>query len=233
MVVRSLLRWLAAATVVCVMAPASALEIKLDEKRDSLETVHNGQVVRVERIQNEDHSITGSFAKTSRKCPPFCIQPNSAAPGVETVSELEVFDFLEGPVLTGKGVLIDARLPSWYEKGTIPGSVNIPFTVFEAAPTDPTLVDALYKLGVRKRGEVNVVVRSLEKLGLLNGRLKNDDWDFTQAKEIVLWCNGPWCNQSPRAIHALLKLGYPAERIHYYRGGMQLWQLLGLTTIIP
>ncbi|MGF1642013.1 MAG: rhodanese-like domain-containing protein [Thiotrichales bacterium] len=227
------LRWVYAVLFVFACGSAHALDVKLDDLRDRIETVHNGQVVRVERVQDEEHAITGSFAKTSRKCPPFCIQPNDAAPGVRTVSEVEVFDFLEGPVVSGKGVLVDARLPSWFEKGTIPGSVNMPFTVFESSPSDPALVDTLYKLGVRRRGEVNVVVRSIEKLGLLNGHLKSDDWDFTQAKEIVLWCNGPWCNQSPRAIHALMKLGYPAERLHYYRGGMQLWQLLGLTTIIP
>ncbi|MGF1546636.1 MAG: rhodanese-like domain-containing protein [Thiotrichales bacterium] len=226
-------RWVYAAFFALACGSAQALEVKLDDLRDRIETVHNGQVVRVERVQDEEHSITGSFAKTSRKCPPFCIQPNDAAPGVRTVSEVEIFDFLEGPVVSGKGVLVDARLPSWYEKGTIPGSVNLPFTVFESSPSDPALVDTLYKLGVRRRGEVNVVVRAIEKLGLLNGNLKNDDWDFTQAKEIVLWCNGPWCNQSPRAIQALIKLGYPLDRLHYYRGGMQLWQLLGLTTIIP
>jgi len=49
----------------------------------------------------------------------------------------------------------------------------------------------------------------------------------------VLWCNGPACGQSPRAIRGLLKVGYPADRIYYYRGGMQMWQLWGLTTVIP
>jgi len=31
----------------------------------------------------------------------------------------------------------------------------------------------------------------------------------------------------------LIKLGYPEEKMKYYRGGMQAWQLLGLTTIVP
>ena len=29
----------------------------------------------------------------------------------------------------------------------------------------------------------------------------------------------------------MLREGYPADRIFYYRGGMQSWQILGLTTI--
>jgi rhodanese-related sulfurtransferase len=49
----------------------------------------------------------------------------------------------------------------------------------------------------------------------------------------LLWCNGPWCGQSPRAIRALISLGYPAEKLYYYRGGMQMWQSLGLTTVLP
>jgi hypothetical protein len=58
-------------------------------------------------------------------------------------------------------------------------------------------------------------------------------WDFRGALDILLFCNGPWCDQSPRAIKNLIALGYPPEKLYYYRGGMQVWQLLGLTTIIP
>jgi hypothetical protein len=42
-----------------------------------------------------------------------------------------------------------------------------------------------------------------------------------------------WCGQSPHAIKNLLALGYPAEKIYYYRGGMQAWQSLGLTVHTP
>ena len=73
----------------------------------------------------------------------------------------------------------------------------------------------------------------VESVGLLGGDQKTEQWDFSNAKELLLWCNGPWCGQSPRAIHGLLKAGYPAEKLYYYRGGMQMWQSLGLTTILP
>ena len=212
---------------------AMALDVKLDAGRDYVETLHDGRVVKIQRIQDTSHAVIGSFARTSRKCPPFCIQPTHVAPGIATVSEIDIFDFLENEVVTGTGVLIDARLPSWYKKGTIPGSVNIPFTVFEGEAGEQALGNALYQIGVRKRGESGGFTRMLESWGLLNGDLKTDDWDFSQAKKIILWCNGPWCGQSPRAIRALLKLGYPADRLFYYRGGMQLWQILGLTTIEP
>jgi hypothetical protein len=29
----------------------------------------------------------------------------------------------------------------------------------------------------------------------------------------------------------LLALGYPADRIKWYRGGMQMWEQLGLATV--
>ncbi|HFD86489.1 MAG TPA: rhodanese-like domain-containing protein [Gammaproteobacteria bacterium] len=210
-----------------------ALEVQLDKNRDSLETIHNGHVVKVQRVQDLKHTISGFFARTSHKCPPHCVQPTQIDPRVKTFTELDIFDFMENDVVAGTGVLIDARLPEWNKKGTIPGSINVPFTVLEASPSDPALVDTLYKLGVRKRGEVGTLTRLLEKMGFLNGDLKTDHWDFSQAKKLVLFCNGPWCGQSPRAIKALLKLHYPPERLAYYRGGLQLWQLYGLTTIVP
>lgn len=58
-------------------------------------------------------------------------------------------------------------------------------------------------------------------------------WDFSQAKSLVLWCNGPWCGQSPTAIKGLIGQGYPANKIRYYRGGMQLWRVFGLPVVSP
>ena len=233
MIVTRTLMVLPVAMLMLLSQGAFALDVKLDANRDYVETLHDGRVVKIQRIQDTAHTVTGSFSKTSRKCPPFCIQPTHVDPSVATVSEIDIFDFLQNEVVTGSGVLIDARLPSWHKKGTIPGSINIPFTVFEGASGEQQLTDALYRLGVRKRGEVGSFTRMLEGFGFLNGNLKTDKWDFSQAKKLILWCNGPWCGQSPRAIRALLDLGYPAERLHYYRGGMQLWQILGLTTIEP
>ena len=68
---------------------------------------------------------------------------------------------------------------------------------------------------------------------MLDGNKKTERWDFSHAKDLLLWCDGPWCDQSPRAIHGLISAGYPAEKLYYYRGGMQMWQSLGLTTVMP
>ena len=50
---------------------------------------------------------------------------------------------------------------------------------------------------------------------------------FDNAKTVVMFCNGPWCGQSPTNIKGLLKIGYPANKIKWYRGGMQDWEVLG------
>ena len=48
-----------------------------------------------------------------------------------------------------------------------------------------------------------------------------------------MFCNGMWCGQSPNNIKNLLKFGYPAHKIKWYRGGMQNWSNLGLSTAKP
>ncbi len=215
------------------ISSVQALEVKLTAEKEYVEVVHQSKLIKIQRIQDQDHVLEGSFAKTSRKCPPFCIQPMDVAEGVKTIAQLEIFDFMENELLDNKGLLIDARTPAWWKRGTIPGSINIPFTIFLLEADDPQLIDTMKILGVKRRGDVSEMSRVFEDIGLLGSGLKNDDWDFGNAKKIVLWCNGMWCGQSPRAIKGLLALGYPAEKILYYRGGMQVWQSLGLTVLVP
>ncbi len=153
----------------------------------------------VEIARNPDTSavLEGDWARISRPCPPFCIQPISPAEGVTTIGELEVLDILADP----EAILVDSRKVNWYLGGTIPGSVSIPF---------------------------DEVVDRLDELGC---EIDFDGWDCTGAKEVALFCNGMWCGQSPTAIRAMIKAGYPAEKIRYYRGGMQDWHILGLTVV--
>lgn len=196
-----------------LFANANANEVNLNEDLPFIDIYFAGKTVRIERNQDTDHKLDNSFAKTSSPCPPFCIHPMKAAPGVITVGELELFDFLLTDVRQKQGLLVDARIPEWYHKGTIPGAVNIPFTIITS---ESDTID---------RGKV---------LTALGGKQGPDgEWDFHSAMQLLLFCNGPWCDQSPRAIKGLLRLGYPPEKLKYYRGGMQMWQLLGLTTIEP
>ena len=217
--------------IISMQSMAANLEVKMTEDTPYTVVNHGQDMARVQ--PDMSHTRSDTFTKTSRPCPPFCVNPLNIEEGVATVAELEVVKFMETAMPSGDGVMIDARTSGWYQKGTIPGSVNIPFTVFEKSADDPELVEVLERLGAKQRDDVNVLMRSLEKVGLLDGDEKTDSWDFSEARQLLLWCNGPWCGQSPRAINALISLGYPAEKLYYYRGGMQMWQSLGLSTVVP
>jgi rhodanese-related sulfurtransferase len=171
----------------------------------------DGKLVRIERNQDTSNLITTSFSKTSRKCPPFCIQPMSLAPGVETIGEMQMLDYLKRK---GDGddsiVVIDSRGPAWVKRGTIPGSINIHWK----------------KLSLRHGDEEGIAKIFLEVFGV---RRTDEFWNFSSAKTLVLFCNGLWCGQSPANVRSLLRLGYPAKKLKWYRGGMQNWELLSLT----
>ena len=72
----------------------------------------------------------------------------------------------------------------------------------------------------------------IDELGQL-GKVDFEGWDCADARSVALFCNGLWCGQSPTAIRNMIEAGYPAERIFYYRGGMQSWRVLGLTVTEP
>jgi hypothetical protein len=143
--------------------------------------MHDGKKTTITRNQDQKNTVNPAFAKTSRKCPPFCIQPAVLAPGVETIAEVEMLDYLSKMSAGDDSILvIDSRTPDW----------------------------------VKKFG-----VKELEGL-----------WDYSNARTLVMFCNGMWCGQSPNNIKNLLKFGYPADKIKWYRGGMQDWEILGLST---
>jgi len=180
----------------------------------SVSVMHNGKKTSITRNQDQKNTVNPAFAKTSRKCPPFCIQPVVLAPGVETIAEVEMLDYLSKMSAGDASILvIDSRTPDWVKKGTIPGAVNIPWTALNPAKgADPISIGEIM---VDKFG-----VKELEGL-----------WDYSGAKTLVMFCNGMWCGQSPNNIKNLLKFGYPADKIKWYRGGMQDWEILGLSTI--
>jgi rhodanese-related sulfurtransferase len=213
-------------------ADGEELAVKLSSEKPNIYVIHEGRAVKVERIQDPEYQLEGYYAKTARKCPPFCLQPMQVDPRVATVGEIELFNFMDSELRNNSGLLIDARTPEWFNRGTIPGSINIPFTDLSKQGTHE-MENALLRFGARPRVNVSAFSLKMEQLGILGSGDKTEKWDFSNAKKLVLWCNGPECGQSPRAIKGLLEVGYPAEKIFYYRGGMQLWQLWGLTTVVP
>jgi len=183
--------------------------VKIKPDLPFITVYHQGQKVILKRIQDTSHKLVDDFTRTSRPCPPFCLLPMFLEPGIFPVGELGVIDFLEKQVKSGKGFLVDARLPSFYNTETIPGSVNIPWVLF----TNKDREEEVFKLlGVKKHSDGTS--------------------DFSNAKELCIFCSGPSCGQSPRAIRALYKAGYPPSKLKYYRGGLQIWKLFGFITIV-
>ena len=194
----------------------------------SVTVKHNGVDTKIERDQNNTATVSPAFAKTSRPCPPFCIQPMSLAPGVETLGEVEVIDYLKKMNDGDSSILVvDSRTPDWVAKGTIPGAKNLPWTNLN--PKRGATTEGIMKV---MKDEFNVGIKGDDITvdeAIANGDT-SEVFDFSNAKTLVMFCNGMWCGQSPNNIMNLLKFGYPAEKIKWYRGGMQNWSNLGLNT---
>jgi rhodanese-related sulfurtransferase len=200
-----------------LLAPgaAPALDVNITTVLASVDVMHHGRKISIMRNQDQNNTVNPDFAKTSRKCPPFCIQPAELASGVKTIGELEVLQFLRKINDGDESIMmIDSRAPDWVKKGTIPGTINIPWDKLDIGKSGPIAV-----------GEI------LEKQ--LGAKRQDCFWSFDGAKTLVMFCNGSWCGQSPTNIKDLLKIGYPAHKILWYRGGMQDWENLGLTTVRP
>jgi rhodanese-related sulfurtransferase len=132
--------------------------------------------------------------------------------GIATVGELEVLEHIvKGHNNPGKYILIDARKTAWFKQLTIPTSVNLPYTDIAYDADFPKDFDRL--------------------LEVLNIKQKGIGYDFSNVKDAMIFCNANWCEQSARAIKELLRIGYPTEKLSWYRGGFQEWLALGFTTI--
>lgn len=192
-----------------------ALQVNISADLASVDVLHQGKKVTIVRDQDECNTVNANFAITSRACPPFCIQPSELAPGVKTIGELEVLKFLKQ---IGDGdtsvMVIDTRTSDWVEKGIIPGTVNIPWDTLDIDKSDPVVMQDILE----------------NQLGAIR---QADDWNFDNVKTLIMLCNGSWCGQSATMINGLLKMGCPAHKLVWYRGGMQDWESLGLTTLKP
>lgn len=140
-------------------------------------------------------------------------QPMMIAQGVRTFGEVEVLDFIRNKqgALPQEYILVDSRKRDWFEQMTIPSSVNIPYNEVDYDPAIPEDFNRM--------------------MTLLNFKRKAEGFDFTQAKTALFFCNGPWCAQSRYAIQKLIALGYPKEKMIWYRGGLQDWLLFGFTVV--
>ena len=186
-------------------------KVKITKDIPYIYTNDSGKKIKIERIQDTDNRLTDDYTKTSRPCPPFCIQPTKIDPDIKNIAELELISFMQNEVKNKTGVIIDARLKRWYEVETIPSAINIPFPIMQNA-SKKKAQKIFQLLGMRVR--------------------KDGSWDFSNAKTLIVFCNGIWCEQSKHFMNGILKHNYPKDKLLYYRSGFQGWKLLGLTTVV-
>ena len=98
-------------------------------------------------------------------------------------------------------MVIDMRDEDEPLESTIPNSYHIPYNELE---------DRMDELGCVKQS--------------------GKHWNCSKAKKIIAYCYGPMCLQSPAGIRSLVHMGFPVNKIAYYRGGLMDWTALGLTT---
>ena len=190
--------------------PVLAEDVRITTFEPSVTYTLNGQQFTVARDSDLERELTGPLARTAHPCPPDCILPQDLAEGVRTVAELELLEFMETEAQGGTGLLVDARLPDGLSGGTIPGAVVIPHVTL--SPDNRFRRDILLALGARADGE---------------------DLNFDSALTLMIYAGGPWDSAGKDVIDHLLSAGYPPEKLLFYRGGMQSWSLLGLTTVSP
>ncbi len=194
-----------------VLFSNSNVLVKLTEDTPYINIKDNGVNVKIMRIQDTANKLTDDFVKTSRICPPHCITKLHPVKGVKTIGELELIDFIKNKVYTKKGILVDARDKRRFLIETIPGAINIPDSITRT--NSKKIQDTLFKA--------------------LGTKINSDgSYDFTNAKDLAVFCSGLWCEASVRLIDNLVKKGYPKEKLFYYRDGLQAWKLLGLTTVV-
>ena len=147
------------------------------------------------------------YQLTSRPCPPFCVTPFSPHPDISTVGEIE----LQHLQSSGDVLMVDVRRRKIINQtGSIPGAVSIPF----------------YEIGLRYGADPVLHENHLERFGirLRDGRTP----DFSNAGKLLFYDNGVWDGAALRNLRTLLGLGYPPEKLYWYRGGMSDWLIAGL-----
>ena len=180
-------------------------KVKITPTISYIYVYHKGKAVKVHRIQDTKNKLTGEYAKVYR--PGKDIQPVKID-GIQTIGEIEVIDFMRNRVNKKKGLIIDVRDRLEYANESIPSAVNIPYKVVN---NQRAMSKIFHSLGMRKKSD--------------------GSWESSHAMELVIYCNGLWCKKSSEFINKLVALGYPPKKIKYYRGGFQMWKILGFTTV--
>lgn len=179
-----------------VAVKEDVIRIGITEKLISVDVMHENQMITIERTTLKDEF----------SCPPFCIEPMRIE-NIVTVGEIETLAFIEKLKEKKSRLLIDVRESIDYDKSTIPGAINLPFS--------------MVKDGSKYQQEI---------LKLLGGKKIKNKWIFKHPQLLLIFGKNVISNEASSMIKQLLKFGYPSEKLLFYRAGFESWKALGLTT---
>jgi rhodanese-related sulfurtransferase len=162
-----------------------------------------------------DENITKNIPKECKKTiikSKGVIQPLYINNKIKTYAEIELMNFIytKSSKSPSKYILVDSRKNSWFDFRTIPSSVNIPF---EDLKYDEDFEEEF------KKAYKNLGIKVIDI----------NKYDFTNVKTAIFFCNGPWCPVSSKSIKYLSSIGYPEDKMIWYRGGMSSWEGLSLS----
>ena len=181
-------------------------KVKITPDMAYIYVYHKGKAVKVHRIQDTKHKLTGHYAKLFR--PGTSIQPVKMDPKVKTIGEVELLKFMTKKVNKKKGLLVDVRPKTAYKDESIPSAVNIPARVKD----NPVKLEKILKvLGAKRQADGSL--------------------DTSKVLEVAFYCDGLWSDKSSDMIKKFLEMGYPSDKLLYYRGGFAMWKILGFTTV--
>jgi len=202
------MRKLLTAIAISALATTASAQSVIKKGMTEFTVALNGATCTIGREQAKDNKVHEAYSTTTRGAP----QPISLGHGIETLGELEFIDYMMKAEKDDSITIVDTRTEGWHRNLRIPCTVNVPYTQLND-DKDIAIFALLDNFGVEENDD-----------GSLN---------FDAAKTIVGYCNGFWCGQTPamfvRAKYSLVNLGYPADKLKYYRGGMQAWTALGMT----
>lgn len=203
---------------------------QVNHSTDCVEVLHDGIPVYIHYNIDIDHALNHALFGSLPQCPAYCVGPVQKDLGVSRIDEHGIFEFMKNRLSEGTGALIDTRRSELHIKGTIPGAINIPYTVFHLRSDSAELEAVLNGLGVER---INGVVAASGGGGKGSALAVTDHYerDYDFAKELVVWGAGPMDSAASLAVTGLLGLGYPAGKISYYHGGLQFWRAFGLNVV--
>ena len=185
-------------------SPIEVMKIAITENLMTVKVLHEKEEVFISR-----ESVTPQLI-----CPPFCIEPMNIKK-VVTVAELEVLTFIEKLKEKKARLLIDVRENHFYTEGTIPGAINLPFSMLQD--------------GSKYQEEILKLLGAKLKKEKVQSKNSNLQWSFNNAQTLLIFGESATSSEASSSIKKLLELGYPDSKLFYYRAGISSWKALGLT----